>query len=95
MVWVEFQYENLPTFYFYCGRRGCEHKIEDSRNNCICEGQYASWLRAQPIKGEKKEDLSEKGTSGNLRYKQVKIVREEKNSPGRGDEGRGIVMSII
>lgn len=49
MVCVEFQYENLPTFCFYCGRishskRGCEHKMEDSRNNCICEGQYGSWL---------------------------------------------------
>lgn len=59
MVWVDFRYENLPIFYFYCGRighseRGCDHKMEDSRRNCINEGQYCSWLRAQQVKEGKK-----------------------------------------
>lgn len=75
--------------------RGCEHKIEDSRNNYICEGQYGSWLREQSIKREKKEELTEKGTFGNLRNKRVKIVCEENNSLSRGDEGREIVMSTM
>lgn len=35
MVWVGFEFELLPTFYFYCGRVGhsekiCDIKMKDS-----------------------------------------------------------------
>lgn len=55
MVWVGFEYELLPTFYFYYGRigyskRSCDRKIEDSWGNCITEDQYGVWLKAQLVK---------------------------------------------
>lgn len=60
LVWVDFQYENLPNFYFYCGvvghsERECAKKMEDSRNNVIYERQYGSWLRGQAAKRGKQE----------------------------------------
>lgn len=35
IIWVDFKYEHLPTFCFYCGKtghleKGCDKKIENS-----------------------------------------------------------------
>lgn len=90
MIWVEFRYENLPTFSFYCGRighseRGCEHKMEDSRRSYINEGKYGSWLKAQLVKGGKKGVFSGTRTIGNLSNKLVHTVREKGDRAGRGE----------
>lgn len=83
LVWVDFRYENMPTFCFYCGRlghagRGCEQKMVDSRNNCICEGQHGNWLRAQVVKIEKMGESSETRRVENL------------SSQTRADSSRGV-----
>lgn len=49
-AWIEFRYEKLPTFYFYCGivshpEKNCKEKIQDSRNSYLVEGQYGEWMR--------------------------------------------------
>lgn len=50
IVWVEFRYEQLLSFYFF-GRmvgyqeRMCERKVRDSTDSNICEGQYGEWMR--------------------------------------------------
>lgn len=61
--WVDFKYEMLPTFYFYCGiighsEKSCEMKMEDSRKSQVCEGQYGEWLRASQYKGVRKGETS-------------------------------------
>lgn len=50
MRWVEFKYENLPLFYFYCGKGGhgdrmCERKKKDSLNSALPEDQFGEWVR--------------------------------------------------
>lgn len=44
-VWVEFKYENLATFCFYCGRVGhaertCSRRMCDAKERKVLEGQY-------------------------------------------------------
>lgn len=56
IVWVDFKYELLSTFCFYCGilgysEKGCEQKVDDSTNSQVCEGQFGEWLRANQNKG--------------------------------------------
>ncbi|CAA0824475.1 Unknown protein [Striga hermonthica] len=51
--WVEFRYENLLTFCFYCGRIGhndriCVVKKVDVQKNMLKSGQYGEWLRGSP-----------------------------------------------
>lgn len=63
-VWVNFKYEQLPQFYYYCGcigrpERNCEKKLSDFRNDCISEGQYVKWLRVPVAKQVKRRDLGE------------------------------------
>lgn len=47
VLWVDFAYEMLPTFCFYCSlishaKKTCERKIEKSGNDNFSEGQYGS-----------------------------------------------------
>ncbi|KAK6131755.1 hypothetical protein DH2020_034552 [Rehmannia glutinosa] len=49
-VWVEFKYENLMTFCFYCGRVGhfekaCCFRKDDISYKSLKEGQYGDWIR--------------------------------------------------
>lgn len=54
-VWVEFKYENLAMFCFYCGKVGrakqnCCCRKNDAKARKIVEGQYGKWLRADQTK---------------------------------------------
>lgn len=50
-LWVDFKYENLAMFYFYCGRvghqeRNCWVRKGDTNSGTILKGQYGDWLKA-------------------------------------------------
>ncbi|KAK6119862.1 hypothetical protein DH2020_046409 [Rehmannia glutinosa] len=52
--WVEFKYENLQSFCFYCGhightKRNCQMRKLDIENNNLNEGQFGEWLRASDL----------------------------------------------
>ncbi|CAA0836348.1 Unknown protein [Striga hermonthica] len=49
-TWIDFRYENLQTFCYYCGRIGhgdknCLVKKDDIKNNVPKLGQFGDWLR--------------------------------------------------
>lgn len=50
VCWVDFKYEQIATFCYYCGRVGhsnrfCSSKREDLRRNGLKEGQYRECLK--------------------------------------------------
>lgn len=72
MIRLDFKYEHLPSFCFYCGKlghleKGCDQKIEDSTKDCICEGQFGDWLRAPLIKGGRRMELEGLGLNRSKR----------------------------
>lgn len=47
---MDFKYEELIGFCFYCGfvghlEKSCEKKMQAAKESMICEGQYGDWLR--------------------------------------------------
>lgn len=67
---MDFKYEQLADFCYYCGRVGhtehiCNTKGEDVRNNAIKEGQFGEWLRGLSGRYRSKED--EDRGSGKMR----------------------------
>lgn len=52
LVWIDFRYEKLPNFCFYCHRidhtkKNYERKMMDFRGNSICEGQYGGMTESE------------------------------------------------
>lgn len=63
-VWVDFKYEQLTTFCFYCGlighlERNCGGKMSDLKASRLNEGQYGEWMTVQGRSVGKKDRFSD------------------------------------
>lgn len=89
MIWVDFKYEQLPRFYFYCGKLGhqeklCETKVKDSTEGCLYEDQYGDWLRAPISKGIRRGDTTEHGNATRSNSPKSRHGGEKSQSDARG-----------
>lgn len=51
--------------------------MDDSRGDCICEGQYGGWLRVQVRKGLKKKAFQDNRPSCTIGYQREQAVESE------------------
>lgn len=94
VCWVDFKYEQIAAFCFYCGRVGhservCASRGEDLHLNKLKNGQYGEWLKGVGRSSEGK-------TGGGRLIHNMVHSREEQNDGGRGEEGdsvRGIARA--
>lgn len=66
-VWVDFRYENVALFWFYCGKvshseKTCACRQSDAREGKLLEGQYEDWLRADTRRIGTKQPNPKAGT---------------------------------
>lgn len=59
---MDFKYENIATFCFYCGTVGhseknCLARKSDAKNRTVLEGQYGDWLKADQGRGRNKQHV--------------------------------------
>lgn len=98
MCWVDFKYEQLADFCYYCGKVGhldrvCYARGEDMRREVLKEGQYRDWLRG--MSGRSRGKLGESKGSGSRRGLEVEeasgALRIREENKWRG--GRGLLSS--
>lgn len=104
--WVEFRYEQLPMFYFYCGYIGhneklCAKRKEDLRQDKTLSDQYSYWLRGENRKLEGMRDKRvgteyvQKENRGTHSGKEViGIEYEEGDREGKENEGGKIEETV-
>ncbi|KAK6139290.1 hypothetical protein DH2020_026968 [Rehmannia glutinosa] len=95
--WVEFRYENLLTFCFYCGHvehleRACDKRKEDIQTDSFLGGQFGEWLRAGEYgtgnkKGRQYAGKKEEGIE-TVKSQQHNVCPENARGPDTSNEER-------
>lgn len=85
-ICVEFRYETLPTFCFYCGHLGhnkklCTKRKQDLNQNCLLKDQYGLWMRAGSRRSEGGEAQRE-GIKGGISHEVGELSQEENKRDG-------------
>ncbi|KAK6140965.1 hypothetical protein DH2020_025293 [Rehmannia glutinosa] len=85
-VWVDFRYEKLQNFCFYCGlvghlERGCLARRDDMQRDKLEEDQFGEWLRVSEVRNNKSLNNFPKATQPPV---------EQSSAP---DKNRGILKS--
>lgn len=91
-MWVEFKYENLAMFCYYCGRVGhnekiCEERKRDAIRGQLQEGQFGNWSKADARRLRPKQYSN--GIEGRKDDRGVRIVTKLDDRAGEKKEAVG------
>lgn len=95
--WVDFKYETLPTFCYYCGHLGhteklCSKRKHDLAKQCLLKEQFGNWLQADR---RREEGVMHRGKGGRVdtgkrgadQLENNKHEGEEKTGDVKGRQG--------
>ncbi|CAI9099242.1 OLC1v1036027C1 [Oldenlandia corymbosa var. corymbosa] len=91
--WLQFSYDNLPLYCYYCGHVGhiekqCETKKEDAKRGTIDEEQFGDWLSARKLKMEIK-NVEDRGMRDRYYGKFVPVGKESLDQNQQEDQWKG------
>ncbi|XLR24225.1 hypothetical protein S83_052125 [Arachis hypogaea] len=85
LTWVDFKYERLPTFYYYCGRtrheeNTCEEVARDEEEGKTRSKELGPWLKAEQtgrrISQGTTKSKAEKGEKRNEEKRKEKLAEK-------------------
>ncbi|CAA0831374.1 Unknown protein [Striga hermonthica] len=87
-LWVDFRYENLQSFCFYCGLIGhvdknCPNMKDDLNRDVINVGQYGDWLRATHISLNDVKTVKSSESRDNSMDQSTKVSSQEEDGGKR------------
>lgn len=97
-VWVDYKYERIPSFCFYCGRvdhaeNVCQIKDNDGQEGRLREGRYGEWMKAASAFRRRREQAMEygrtwnRGSGGFSHWTTVIASGDARSSDGYGKSG--------